>query len=195
MSQPNNPEINSQANHKIIAEKLAQQLDVVQQMTDLIAVDQGPEETLRIALQHLTHTLGFDAAQIYRLSPTRKDLWLYLELGSGNKPVTQIEDLFSVDENNIISHAARDEKPIHIPDIHQSPYSYFGQSAVDAEIKSELALPLKSGQFVDGLFVEWLNRLNASDFCHLAPISSPNAFIFLPIKPSTNSPINQIDRV
>jgi len=151
MGQPKNPEINTQASYKIIAKKLAHQLEVIQHMTELIAADQDPEEILRAALQNLTHTLSYDAAQIYRLSPTGKDLWLHLELGSGNKPVTQNVDLFSVDEDNIISHAARDEKPIHIPDIHQSPYSYFGQSTADAEINSELALPLKSGQFLLGV--------------------------------------------
>ena len=161
MSQPKNQKTNSQASYKNKAEKLAHQLEIIQDVTQRVAADQKPENVLGAALQHLTRTLAYDAAQIYRLSSTRKDLWLHLELGCGNKPVTQDVGLFSIEGNNIVSHAVRNEAPIYIPDINQSPYSPYGQRDADEGIKSELALPLKSARSLLGVLRLQSCRLDA----------------------------------
>jgi GAF domain-containing protein len=100
------------------------------------------------ALHHLLHTLDYQAGQIYRLSPTGNDLWLYLELGPGTKPVTQNKDIFSIDESNIISDTARECKPIFVPNLNEGPYSYYSENEneTESQIKSELAIPIQHGQ-------------------------------------------------
>lgn len=128
--------------------KYARQLELMHEISQNINSGEKIELVLESALHHLLHTLGYQAAQLYRLSPSGKDLWLFLECGSGSKPVTQTPDLFSVDEDNIVSHAICRGEPIYLPDINQGPYSYYPQlsSEPQAIINSELALPLQSGQ-------------------------------------------------
>ena len=99
MSQPKNRTTNKEASYKIKAEKLARQLEIIQDVTRQMSVDQPLEKILGAALQHLTRTLAYDVAQIYRLSSTGKDLRLHLEWGGGNNPVTQNAGLVSIDEN------------------------------------------------------------------------------------------------
>jgi len=128
--------------------KYARQLEVIQDISRNISSKEKLELVLETALHYLVDLLGYQAAQIYRLAPSGKDLWLFLEYGSGSKPVTQTPDIFSVDENNIVSHAIQQGKTIYLPDINQGPYSFYhlAQSGqIQTAIQSELVLPLPSG--------------------------------------------------
>ncbi|NJN93283.1 MAG: GAF domain-containing protein [Anaerolineales bacterium] len=129
--------------------KYARQLEVIQDVSRNISSTEKMELVLETALHHLVHLLGYQAAQIYRLSPSGKDLWLFLEYGAGSKPVTQNPDIFSVEEDNIVSHTVHQGEAIYLPDIHQGPYSFYSlaeSGEVWTTLKSELALPLHSGQ-------------------------------------------------
>ena len=76
-------------------------LAVLQEASQIIATAEGTtEEILLAVLQRLMAELEYCAVQVYRLSSSGSDLWLYLEQGSGNKPVTQNVDIFSVDEQS-----------------------------------------------------------------------------------------------
>ncbi|MEW5956528.1 MAG: GAF domain-containing protein [Chloroflexota bacterium] len=152
----------AQTSRRNLAEKLAIQIKVFQEISRLIGQEDKTEIIIQAALHHLLETLNYHAAQIYRLSPSGKDLWLYLELGSGSKPVTPNVDVFSIDEDNIVSHAIRKDQPIYIPDIHQGPYSYYIVRDKKTEIKSELCLPLRCGQ--DTLGVLRIQSQRPDDF-------------------------------
>ncbi|GAB4424892.1 MAG: hypothetical protein Kow0031_04160 [Anaerolineae bacterium] len=120
------------------------QLEVLQQVNALISSDEPTEAILQAILEVLVTRLGYSAAQIYQLTATEKDLWLYLETGHGRKPVTQTIDIFSVDEINIISDAVRQRKPVLIADVSSGPYSYFAGDE-DEISGAEAALPLRFG--------------------------------------------------
>ncbi len=175
MSKPNIPKANASTstNQEELAMKYACQLKVTQEINQLIGSDEKIEYLLQSALHHLQDTLGYYATQIYRLSPAGKDLWLYMEMGSGSKPVTQNADIFSIEEENIISHAVRNNEPVYIPDIRQGPYSYYyGQSETDTEIGSELAIPLQSGQLSLGVLRVQSGKLNDFDDADINFLSS-----------------------
>jgi GAF domain-containing protein len=132
--------------------KYARQLEVIGQVNQLIGLGEKLEVVLEAALRHLLDTLGYQAAQIYRLSLSGNELWLYLELGSGSSLATASPDIFSVDEENIVSYAIRTNELVYLPDINKGPYSS-PPSAQDtsAAIKSELAVPIQSGQSMLGV--------------------------------------------
>ncbi len=129
--------------YKTIAQRYARQLAVVQDINRILGSNEQTDTALTSALEHLLNTLGYQAIQIYRLSPSGSDLWLYLESGHGTKPVTQNKDIFSIDEHTIISDSARNRKPVYIPEIKQSPYSFYSETEV--EINSEVAVPIQYG--------------------------------------------------
>ena len=155
----------SKAKSKELAPKFVRQLEVMQEINQLIGSDEKVEVVLESALHHLLHTLSYQAAQIYRLSPSGKDLWLYLEIGSGSKPVTQIRDIFSIEEENIVSHAIHQGEPIYLPDINKGPYSSYppAQAKPKTAINSELAVPLKCGQNLWGVLRVQSNKLDDFD--------------------------------
>lgn len=134
-----------------LVDKYARQFNVIQELNQLIGSDEKAENVLRAALKHITQTLTYRAAQIYQLSPSSENLWLYLELGNGSKPVTQTQDIFLVTEENIISDTVRKGEPTYIADVHLGPYSYYGKDEEDLDIASELALPLRCGQVFLGV--------------------------------------------
>ncbi len=127
------------------ANKQPRQLAVFNQVNRLMASAESAENILQAALRYLLDALPYDAAQIYQLAPSNKDLWLYLELGSGSKPVTQNVDIFSVEEQNIVSDTIRNDHYIYVPNVGNGPYSYYQQSKADVVINSELTVPIKFG--------------------------------------------------
>ncbi len=131
--------------YKKIAAKYATHLDVTQTMTQIITAEGKLETILAEALDHLIEALGYSAAQIYRLSPHGQDVWLYLEQGAGTRPVTSNRDIFTVDEQNIISDSARRGEPVYIADIQEGPYSFYPDEA-EKNIRSEVAVPLRYGK-------------------------------------------------
>ncbi|MBI1880714.1 MAG: GAF domain-containing protein [Chloroflexi bacterium] len=165
--------------------KYARQLEVMQQVNQLVGSGEKLERVLEAALHYLLHSLGYQAAQIYRLSPFGKDLWLYLERGSGSKPVTPSPDIFSVDEENIVSQTIRAGEPIYLPDISQGPYSYYPQPQdTSAAIKSELAVPMQSGQNMLGVLRTQSNKLDNFDKIDITFLSSLAALLASVIKNS-----------
>lgn len=143
-------------------EKQALQFTVLQEVNRLIAADWPTEKTLLAVLQVLIDTFEYRAAQIYQLSPSNDDLWLYVELGPGLKPVTPTTDIFSVDEKNIISDTIRGDAPICIADMSNGPYSYY-QNEANAAISSELTVPLKFGVEALGVLRLQSSHLNGFD--------------------------------
>ncbi len=126
--------------------RYSRQLEVLLVANQLIASGETLETVISSILNNLLNIIGFSAAQVYQLSPSNNDLWLYLECGSGTKPVTQNTDIFSVEEENIISDSIRRGALIHIPNIYEGPYSYYGQTEIDTAMGSEVAIPLKYTQ-------------------------------------------------
>ncbi|MCP5078097.1 MAG: GAF domain-containing protein, partial [Psychromonas sp.] len=135
--------ITSPSPHHLTKQKSNDYLNILQEVNHLIAADETTETILSTALSHLLNPLGYYAAQIYQLSTPDYDLWLYLEHGNGTKPVTQMVDIFSLNEENIISDTIRNDTTIYIPDIEQGLYSYYTQDKSTPIIKSELTIPLK----------------------------------------------------
>jgi GAF domain-containing protein len=166
--------------------KYARQLEVLQEVSQAINSDQKTETVLEAALHHLVHTLDYQAAQIYRLSPLGKDLWLLLECGVGTKPVTQTPDLFSIDEDNIVSHALRSDEVIYLPDINSSRYSYDPQIQGEspAVIKSELAIPLQAKQNELGVLRVQSKKLDGFDKTDTTFLGSLAALLAAAIKSS-----------
>jgi GAF domain-containing protein/CheY-like chemotaxis protein len=143
-------------------EKYSCQLTLLQEANQLIASQVAVEQLLTTILRRLLDVLDYRAAQIY-LASTGASLWLYLEVGQGAKPVTQNVDIFTFDEHNIVSDAARYAKSIYIPNTYQGPYSYHGQSADERPLGSELATPLKSRQRVLGVLRVQAGQVDAFD--------------------------------
>ncbi len=127
-----------------LAARYARQLELMQTVSRLMNTGDAIETVLQTALEKISSLLDYQATQIYRLSPSGKDVWLYLEQGQGLKPVTQNIDLFSIDDDNIISHAAAQNQPIYSDNITAGSYSYFSQDT-KTPILSELATPLQAG--------------------------------------------------
>jgi GAF domain-containing protein/CheY-like chemotaxis protein len=146
------PKTRDQTKRENLAKKYAMQIRAYKEISQLIGQEDKIENIIQAVLRHLLETLNYHAAQIYRLSPSGKDLWLYFELGSGSKPVTQNVDIFSVEEDNIVGRAIRNDGPVYVPDIHQDPYSYYSVGDKHKiEVNSELCLPLKCGQVTLGV--------------------------------------------
>lgn len=143
--------------------KHLQQLAVYQEVNELIASEETIENILLTIFRRILNGFDYCAAQIYQLSPSNEDLWLYLELGPGSKPVTQNRDIFSVNEQNIISDTIHKNEPIYIPDVSKGPYSYYMHSEDDTIAGSELALPLKFGQKSLGVLRVESNQQEAFD--------------------------------
>ncbi len=145
-----------------LAPKYSRQLEVMQKISQVLGLDEKVEIILQTALHHLLHTLGYRAAQIYRLSPSGRDLWLYLELGPGHKPITQTTDLFSVEEENIIGEAIHRGEPVYIPNIDKAPYASSSPESpkIKSSIRSELAVLLKYGQSCLGVLTVQSNKVN-----------------------------------
>jgi len=122
------------------------QLTVMQAVNQLIASGNSTEKILQTVLNFLLDPLDYKAAQIYQLSISGKDVWLYLEAGAGTKPVTQTIDIFSVEESNIINDTVRQSSPVYIADVENGPYSYFVTDNQPAAAGSEVAVPLQFGQ-------------------------------------------------
>ena len=119
------------------------QFDVLQAVNRLISSEDATESILKSVLSLLFNRMSYQAVQIYQLTTTEKDVWLYLETGNSRKPVTQSMDIFSIDEVNIISDSIRQNKSIYIPDVAGSPYSYFGEAVQITG--AEVAQPLVFG--------------------------------------------------
>lgn len=148
-----------------LAPKYFRQLEVMRQISQLIGSDEKVEIILQTGLQHLLQTLKYRTAQIYRLSPSGKDLWLYLELGVGMKPATQTTNLFSIDEENIISEVVRTGKPVYLPNLDEVPYTYYLSEPhqTRSSIRSDLALPLNHGQDCLGALRVQSNKVASFD--------------------------------
>jgi GAF domain-containing protein/response regulator RpfG family c-di-GMP phosphodiesterase len=167
-----------------LALKHSRQLQLMGQISHVIGAGEKVEVILQSTLQHLLHIFTFQAAQIYWLSPSGRDLWLYLERGSGTKPVTQTNDIFSINEDNIISHALRRGQPVYIPNIHDGPYTFLvdGSQTTGTEIKSEVAVPFRYGQGFLGVLRIQSSRLNDFDEVDLDFLSSLTSLLASIIK-------------
>ena len=95
MRKSNSPKAKSSGRgYKALAQKYARQLEVIEEVNRIINPKEQTESALHAALEYVLQSFDYPAAQVYRLSPTGSDLWLYLELGSGTKPVSQNHDIF-----------------------------------------------------------------------------------------------------
>ena len=56
--------------YKDLAQRYARQLEVIQEINQIMGANEQTETALLSALHHLLHSLDYQAAQIYRLSPT-----------------------------------------------------------------------------------------------------------------------------
>ncbi|MDH3675338.1 MAG: GAF domain-containing protein, partial [Anaerolineae bacterium] len=154
----------SSTNGRTGQEKLVRQLAVLQHTSRLIAANESSAEDILLSvLGHLLDDMGYRAAQIYRISASSSDLWLYQEVGPGSKPVTQNRDVFSLDDQNIVSAAVHRDEPIYVADIGQGPYPYHGQEDERPPSGSELAVPLKSGERSLGVLRVQSDKLDAFD--------------------------------
>lgn len=167
--------------------KYARQLEVIQEISRNISSGEKMELILETALHYLVHLLGYQAAQIYRLSPSSKDLWLFLEYGPGSKLVTQNPDIFSVEEDNIVSHAVHQGEVIYLPDISEGPYSFYSPAQLGeilTTVKSELAIPLHSGQECVGVLRIQSKSSDGFDKIDMAFLTSLAALLASAIKNS-----------
>ncbi|MBN1991564.1 MAG: GAF domain-containing protein [Anaerolineae bacterium] len=137
--------------YKPLAQKYARRLQIIADINQILGSNEQAGSALQSALHHLLTNLAYPAAQIYRLSPTGSELWLYLEVGPGAKPVTPNKDIFSVAEENPISQAARQRESVNIPDICRGSTSSFEQNGTDTSIRSALAVPLQYGPTLLGV--------------------------------------------
>jgi GAF domain-containing protein/DNA-binding response OmpR family regulator len=129
--------------------KQEEQLAVLQELNRVIASGSSTEQMMQMALAILLEQMDYQAAQIYQLTNTGKDIWLYLEAGKGSKPVSQIPDIFPVDEINIVTDTVRQKGRVYIPDVGLANYSYFGD--LETKTWSEIALPLTAGPALIGV--------------------------------------------
>jgi GAF domain-containing protein len=115
-------------------------------LLDLISQSMGSEtkteEFLRQALTELQHRLNYKAVQIYRLSPYGQDVWLYLE-GNEIEEGTKLPNIFSIEARNIISDTARKKQITYITNTQRGPYAIKTSELKPHIIRSEVALPLR----------------------------------------------------
>src|ERR1044071_3175537 len=97
------PNMNSIVPVDTMLKKHSYQLSVLQKVNLFIASEDSTENILLSVMRYLLDALECFAAQLYRLSTSDDELWLYLEVGSGTKLVTQTIDIFSIEEINIVS--------------------------------------------------------------------------------------------
>ncbi|HXV43456.1 MAG TPA: GAF domain-containing protein, partial [Anaerolineae bacterium] len=162
----------SKAKHnKGLTPKYARQLAVMHEINQIIGSDEKVEVVIESALHHMLCRLDYQAIQIYRLSPSGKELWLYLEIGS-TSDASQFSDIFSIEEENIIGHTIRQGEPIYLPDVRKGPYSSYTPAKSETAIKSELAVPLKYGQNLLGVLRFQSSRLDDFDEIDLTFLGS-----------------------
>ncbi|MCB0209471.1 MAG: GAF domain-containing protein [Anaerolineae bacterium] len=158
-------------------EKSSRQLTLFQAVNDLVTSDDTVENILQDVLHILIDTLGYATAQIYQLSITGEDIWLYLESGLSSKSSsTQNLTIFSFEEENSISEALKQDKVIYIPDVTQSVYEA-GQD--QNSHNSELILPLKYRETFLGALcfqAETANNFDEEDIKFLQTVTKSIAF-------------------
>jgi GAF domain-containing protein/CheY-like chemotaxis protein len=166
--------------------KYVRQLEIIQRVSQQLNADAKMELVLESALHYLTNALGYQAAQIYRVSPSAKELRLFLEYRLDSKPVTQAPHLFSIDEDNIVSQAFRRRELIYLPDIYQESHSSYppSQNEPQAVIKSELAVPLPSAHDDLGILRVQSCKLDGFDKIDIAFLSSLATVLVSAIKSS-----------
>lgn len=148
--------------------KYARQLETIQKISQQVNTDEKVEPVLELALHSLTNLLGYQAAQIYRVSPSGKDLWLF-----GDKLGTQAPHLFSIHEDNIVSQVFRRRELIYRPDINQgSSSSNSQQGEAQTIVNSELAVPLQSAQACLGVLRVQSCKLDGFDKIDIAFLGS-----------------------
>jgi GAF domain-containing protein len=132
----------------------ARQLQLVQEINQILASDTRIEQALQQALRLILGELAYGAAQIYRLSPFGKDLWLYLDVTARDEMVAgQSVAIFSIEEDNLLCQAVRDQKPVYLPHVRQDSQSYPVRTDTQGEktetprlrVASELAVPVAFG--------------------------------------------------
>lgn len=166
--------------------KYARQLEVIQKISQQVNSDKKVELVLESALHQLVHTLNYPAAQIYRVSPTGKDLWLFLQCGLDSKSLPQVPDLFSVDEDNVVSQALSQAELIYRPATNQVSAAYYSQKPDEplGIINSELAVPLLSAQGCLGVLRVQSYKLDGFDKVDATFLSSLAALLASAIKSS-----------
>ncbi|MCB0190721.1 MAG: GAF domain-containing protein [Anaerolineae bacterium] len=130
--------------------KSSRQLTLFQAVNALITSEDTAENILRDVLHTLLDTLGYAAAQIYKLSVTGEEVWLYLESGSSSKSVDQNSSTFSLEELKSIREAVKQGKVLYIPDLTQSSFEN-DHDHNQSNFGSELILPLKHRQILLGV--------------------------------------------
>jgi transcriptional regulator with GAF, ATPase, and Fis domain len=130
--------------------KETRQFTLLQNITQHIASGASTEDILRQVSRQLLAEFGYRAVQIYQLSTGGKEVWLYLELGHGNKPLSQTPDFFSIDEDNLISDAARRNELVYVPNLKEAAYAYY-TAHPETLTGSEIAMPLRFGEELVGV--------------------------------------------
>ncbi len=171
-------------------QKYISQLNILQKINQLIASGENTKPIIETILNQLLE-LGYQAAQVYQLSTADNDLWLYLERGSGSKPVTQYPDIFSIEEENIVSDTIRKDTFIYIHNIHKSPYSYYEQDKKQTITSSELAIPIKHSQ--DFLGVLRVQDQQTAAFCEADINFLSNLANLIAITIKNNRTIQQLE--
>ncbi len=168
--------------------KYARQLEVITHLNQMVSADEKVERILQTALSYLLHTLRYQAAQIYRLSPSGRDLWLYLELDRGHEMAIRTTDIFSIEEENIVTHAVRRSEPVYVADIHSQPHAYFPDSEKHfisaTHPHSELALPLKYGAGTIGVLCIQSQRADGFEPVDISFLASLASLLASTIKTS-----------
>ena len=136
------------------AARSARQLQLVQEINQILASDARIEQAIQQALRLILGELAYGAAQIYRLSPFGKDLWLYLDVTAHDDIVSgQSGTIFSIEEDNLLCQAVREQKPVYLPNVRQDSQSYPVRVETQGDktdvprlrVASELALPMAFG--------------------------------------------------
>lgn len=165
-----------------LEQKFAHHLSILENVNRLAASDETPQSVVSLILTQLLDVLDFTAAQVYQLSPSNQDVWLYLQQGSGTKPVAQSADFFSVDEENIVSDVIKNGALIHIANTLEGPYAYYVQNEANESAGSELAVPLKFKDDIFGVLRVEKKQPNAIDQADINFIGNLASLISTTIK-------------
>ncbi len=127
-------------------DKHSGQLKIIENLSQGLARGDKTEQVLEATLNALHAQLGYQTAQIYRLSPYGQDLWRYLAVGETDLTIINLPDIFSIETRNIVSDTVRKKQIIYITNLHKGPYATQAPAPEATPIRSEIALPLAASE-------------------------------------------------